>query len=162
MLFASRPTRRFAHCSATKRYVSLSMLPFFMQWRVGTNYMVTAGWGRCYAKLRIRRRFPSLPLDHLGRHHRVDLQVKVLNADGRIPTVYPPELFGYESTGKFVSFRASTASATIGVNRQIRRVPGVTAAGSLLSISAWYRQLFSVEGWPPLRARSNLTGYAKQ
>jgi hypothetical protein len=67
---------------------------------------------------------PSLPLDHLGRHYRVDLQVKVLNADDQIPTVYPPELFGSEFTTKFVSFRASTASATIGVNRQIRRVLG--------------------------------------
>src|SRR5215468_11117267 len=83
---------------------------------------------------------PSLP-----RHYRVDLQVKVLNADGQIPTVYPPELFGSEFTGNFVSFGASTASATIGVNRQIRRMPGMTATVSLLSTSAWYRQLFSVE-----------------
>jgi hypothetical protein len=44
---------------------------------------------------------PLLPLNDLGRRFRVDFQAQILKADGLMPTVYPPEFFGLEFTGKF-------------------------------------------------------------
>jgi hypothetical protein len=44
---------------------------------------------------------PSLPLYHFERRFVVDLEAQIFKSDGQMPTVYPPQIFDLEFTGKF-------------------------------------------------------------
>jgi hypothetical protein len=57
------------------------------------------------------------PLDHFGRRFVVDLQAQFFKSDGQIPTVYPPQFFGLEFTGKIARLETLAIPVPIGVNR---------------------------------------------